>query len=137
MPGALVYSPPPPNDCEPTPADLSSEPVDFAESHTFPGSTTAGLCNVATLVLTVTNDGGRPATINSVVVQGVSDSVLDFNGIENCNASSPLAYTQSCTITATFCPQAPGALSGVVDVTYQDATGIRSESIILQGTGIP
>ncbi|MFC2144152.1 IPT/TIG domain-containing protein [Acidobacteriota bacterium] len=133
--GAIVIEPPNPV-CTLTPADLSATPVEFGGVYTYSGSTTVGLCNAATLVLNVTNVGGMDATILSVAVAGVT-SVLDFQGIEDCMSSSPLAWNDGCTITASFCPQSAGPLSGAIAIDYNDGTGLVTESIILQGTGVP
>jgi hypothetical protein len=73
---------------------------------------------------TVTNTGGQPVSVTSVVANG------DFSESNDCGA---LATGQKCTVTVTFKPSKTGNLSGNISVSY-DAAG-SPQLVQLSGVG--
>lgn len=102
-------------------ADLSTSSLTYSAA--VVGSTSASQ-NV-----TLTNNGGLPLTITSIVVGGSNSG--DFASTNTC--TSPIAPAAHCTISATFTPTAGGARSATITVT--DSASTSPQVITLQGTG--
>jgi hypothetical protein len=128
LPGALVYSPPPPNDCVPTPAELNTSPIDPGGIWEFP-DTGAGFCS-ATLDLTIENIQGADAT--GIVITPPADEFFFVS--TTCGAT--LSYLETCTYTMEFCPTAGiGLKSGTLTIDYFDSVSPQSINISLRGQG--
>ena len=105
---------------EPT-ADLSGTTLTYSAA--VVGSTSASQG------VTLTNNGGLPLTITSIVVGGANSG--DFASTNTC--ASPIAPTAHCSINATFTPTAGGARTATITVT--DNASTSPQVITLQGTG--
>ena len=105
---------------EPT-ADLSGTSLTYSAA--VVGSTSAAQS------VTLTNNGGLPLTITSIVTGGTNSG--DFASTNNC--TSPIAPAAHCTINATFTPTAGGARTATITVT--DNASTSPQVITLQGTG--
>jgi uncharacterized protein YjdB len=92
---------------------------------TFPGqsvNTTSATQNV-----TLTNSGGAPLTVTSVLISG------DFADTQNCTAGA-IPASGSCTITVSFTPTASGTRNGTL--TFNDSASGSPQTYALTGTGI-
>jgi hypothetical protein len=79
--------------------------------------------------VTLTNNGGQPLTIASIVTGGTNGG--DFASTNNC--TSPIAPAAHCAINATFTPTAGGARTATITITDNATTS--PQVITLQGTG--
>jgi uncharacterized protein YjdB len=92
---------------------------------TFPGqsvNTTSATQNV-----TLTNSGGAPLTVTSVLISG------DFADSQNCTGGA-IPASGSCTITVSFTPTASGTRNGTL--TFNDNASGSPQTYALTGTGI-
>jgi FG-GAP-like repeat/Cep192 domain 4/HYDIN/CFA65/VesB-like, Ig-like domain len=105
---------------EPT-ADLSASTLTYSAA--VVGSTSASQS------VTLTNNGGLPLTITSIILGGTNGG--DFASTNTC--TSPIAPTAGCTINVTFTPTAGGARGATVTIT--DNANTSPQVIALQGTG--
>ncbi|MFZ1204204.1 MAG: FG-GAP-like repeat-containing protein [Candidatus Acidiferrales bacterium] len=105
---------------EPT-ADLSGTTLTYAAAAV--GSTSASQS------VTLTNNGGQPLTITSIVTGGTNGG--DFASTNTC--TSPIAPAAHCTINAAFTPTAGGARTATITITDNATTS--PQVITLQGTG--
>jgi hypothetical protein len=105
---------------EPT-ADLSNSSLTYSAA--VVGSTSASQS------VTLTNDGGLPLTITSIVTGGTNSG--DFAATNTC--VSPIAPAAHCTINVTFTPTAGGARAATVTITDNATTS--PQVVTLQGTG--
>jgi hypothetical protein len=106
----------------PAPA-VSIIPNTYAFPSTDVGSTSASQN------FTLTNSGAATLAISSIVLGGPNPG--DFTETNACGAS--LSAGASCTITATFVPQAAGSRTATVSIT--DNAPDSPETIALSGTG--
>ena len=91
-------------------------------------ATGVGLAAAAQTV-TLTNNGGLPLLIQSVVVTGDFDLV---GGANTCGGS--LASGGTCTMQVVFAPSAPGVRTGCITVV--DNAGSSPQTLQLTGTGV-
>jgi hypothetical protein len=78
--------------------------------------------------VTLTNNGGSPLTIVSIVAAG------DYAQTNNCGSS--LAAGNSCMVQVTFTPSAAGTRSGYVTFSDNDPTNNGLQTVNLSGTGV-
>lgn len=79
--------------------------------------------------VTLSNTGGAPLTVNTIVASG------DFAETDNCNGS--VAAGHSCTINVTFSPTLPGTRTGTLTITdNSDGAPGSQQTVSLTGTGI-
>jgi len=82
--------------------------------------------------VTLTNSGGSALTINSIAVAGGNSS--DFGVKHNCPISpNTLAAGNSCTLHATFTPQAAGPRKSSISISDNSGSGVQT--ILLTGVG--
>jgi hypothetical protein len=94
------------------------------------GFGTVAVSDTENQTITVTNDGSADLVITSVVVP-----LAPFSVSSNlCTAASPLAPTESCTITVAFTPAAAQVYNGSVSISSDDADE-GTVVVALSGTG--
>jgi hypothetical protein len=109
------------------PANVALAPASLTYAAQLVGTTSAAQA------ITLTNSGGSPLTIASIVLAGAN--AAEFLQTNNCPISpATLAAGGNCVITITFGPATPGAKSAVVSIT-SDAPG-SPHTAMLNGTGI-
>lgn len=98
------------------------------------GVQTVGSSSAARTV-TLNNNGTASLDFSSIALSG--SNAADFSRAGSCAVGTPLAVGASCTITATFIPQAAGSRSAAIDVAASApaANGSVNLSIGLSGTG--
>ncbi len=82
--------------------------------------------------ITLTNNSGSPLTISSITVAGANSN--DFGVSHNCPISpSTVAAGNSCTLHATFTPQAAGPRKSSISINDNSGSGVQT--ILLTGVG--
>jgi alpha-tubulin suppressor-like RCC1 family protein len=87
--------------------------------------------NSATMTVTVTNDGGAPANINSFV----SSNPSEFAVTSNCTTPVQLAVAATCAIEVTFRPASAGNRTATLFINNDSPNG--NLQVALNGNGAP
>ena len=94
---------------------------------------TALLASSAPQIVTLSNTGVGPLTINSIALSGVN--AADYTMSNNCG--NTLIFASSCQISVVFTPAAAGVRSATLTVIYGGALNLQVQSVLNGSGGIP
>ncbi len=108
-----------------------------AQPLTFATPTDAGSIDYTDLSETtfILNNGNAPLNISSLAA---STNFLEFNGVDPCFTSAPLAPGSLCSAAVAFAPTTSGPLTGTLTFTDNNLNGAgATQQAALSGTGLP